>query len=168
MRKKNEQDTKGKNSKKKKFTYQEETDSEKVPTLGEEALKLSAQGYSQEVGETYNEMAKDYDKEMRECLNINKNHDHYYIVVLRKKEHFFDNVLRQWFCAPRFTKPSSMDLKFQYPLHDHDVWEVKNGSPSYLWTLPGPDAWSHILRNPISHDKKLVNWMELHMQGKDI
>ena len=139
------------------------THSKKFKTVGEAAIAVNENRY-QEVGETVAEMSKSYDKEMRAILEKHKSINKYYIIVLRKKEPLspsfpVSNVMRQWFVAPRLTKPSAKTLKRDYPLHDHDVWLIKNGEHFHQWTLPGPDAWTHILKNKSNHDPDLVKWM---------
>lgn len=139
-------------------------------TVGQAAVALD-EGKHQEVGETVEEMQKAYDREMRLCLKKNQAVSEYYIVVLRKKEALsiempVNNVLRQWFIAPRMSKPSLKVLKKDYPLHDFDVWHVKKGEPHYLITLPGPDAWDTILNNPKDHDPNLVKWMKKFQDDK--
>lgn len=156
------------NEKKDRNTQEKQKNQKKKETVGEAALRLSSESVSQEVGETYNEMEKRYHESMEECLEKHKKHPNYFILVLRKKEPFFENILRQWFIAPRFEKPKSTRLKLEYPLYDHDVWEVKKGTPIHLWTLPGPDAWHTILKNPINHDPTLIKWMKMHMRHEDI
>ncbi len=138
-------------------------------TVGQAAFHIN-KNETQEVGETLEMMEKKYAEELQECLNLNKKHTHYYIVVLRKKEPMspvlpVSNVLRQWFIAPRFTKPSARVLKKDYPLQDHDVWEVKDGNPQHVWTLPGPDAWDFIMQNKRDHDPHLVKWMTEYEKG---
>jgi len=132
-------------------------------TVGQAAVAINKQEH-QEVGDTMAEMSKSYDAEMRATLNKHQKLSHYYIIVLRKKEPMspvmpVSNVMRQWFVAPRTTKPSAKVLRVDFPLHDHDVWEVKEGAPSHLWTLPGPDAWDLIMRNKEDNDPQLVGWM---------
>lgn len=132
-------------------------------TVGQAAVALN-KNEKQEVGETVEMMQHKYAEELQNTLNANKHLSHYYVIVLRKKEALsidmpVNNVLRQWFIAPRQTKPSAKQLKKDYPLHDHDIWEVTEGEPKHLWTLPGPDAWNLILDHKEDNDPQLVEWM---------
>ena len=138
-------------------------------TVGQAAVALNKEA-PQEVGETYEMMEKKYAEELEATLKQNDKIAHYYIIVLRKKEPLcptmpVSNVLRQWFVAPRQTKPSARTLRIDFPLHDHDVWEVRNGHPEHLWTLPGPDAWDFILSHKDQHDPNLVGWMVDYEKG---
>jgi len=151
------------------MTYDKKYHEGEYKTVGQAAVALD-QGLHQDVGETMEGMSQGYDKEMRDVLEKNKNLNEYYVVVLRKKEPLnpnlpMSNVMRQWFVAPRISRPSASTLKKDYPLHDHDVWKVKDGEPLHQWTLPGPDAWGHIMNHKTDHDKDLVKWMVDYEKG---
>jgi len=139
-------------------------------TVGQAALALNKNEH-QEVGETFEMMQHKYAEELQNTLKKHSDLSHYFIIVLRKKEALsiempVNNVLRQWFVAPRMTKPSARRLKMDYPLHDHDIWEVTNGNPRHLWTLPGPDVWDMILQNKDDNDPNLVRWMIEYDKGE--
>lgn len=138
-------------------------------TVGQAAVALNQEEH-QEVGETMEAMQKKYAEEMQATIEKGRHLDHFFIVVLRKKEPLsiempVSNVLRQWFIGPRLTQPSAEVLKKDFPLHDHDVWEITDGEPKHLWTLPGPDAWDLILANKEENDPQLVGWMIDYEKG---
>jgi len=128
-------------------------------TVGASALAID-KGERQEIGETAPEMIQKYAEELQETLDIHKNVKNYYIVVLRKKEPLFPNVVRQWFIAPRKTRPSPYQMKKEYNQFDIDVWRVKDNDAVHQWTLPSVDVWKTILKNPEHNPEKLIQDMD--------
>ena len=138
----------------------------KKKTVGEHALEID-KGDRQEVGETLPGMLENYSKNLQEAIETSSDIKEFYIIVLRKKEPLFQNVIRQWMVSPRITRPSPYQLKTDYNLYDIDLWLVKNGDPFHQWSLPGPESWDTIINNPLSNDPDLVKWMKL-FQKKEL
>lgn len=130
---------------------------------------LSRENDTQEVGETLEAMAPRYLKELFATIEQHKSSfdNIFYVVVLRKKEPWAVNVLRQWF-IPRSTRPSPYVLRVDYPNHDHDVWQVncKDSNITLEWTLPTAQDSLTILKNKEMYDSNLVNWIQLFNKGK--
>jgi hypothetical protein len=116
----------------------------------------------QTVEETLDEMTPKYFAELKlACEGNEKNFDPpFYVVVLRKKEFWTDNVLRQWFVA-RQTRPSPKILRQDYPNHDHDVWKYdqRTGDVALQWTLPTAQDSDSILRNAQYYHSDLLHWI---------
>lgn len=136
------------------------------PTVGEKSAELLQNPTPQEVGDTLPGMVERYDQELRATLKAHSNHPYYFIVVLRKKDPMMVNVMRQWFVAPRLSLPDPTTLTAEFPLYDHDVWEVENSEPVHLWTLPGPDGVPNILKHPEQHCPQLVRQIKEYQDGK--
>lgn len=124
---------------------------------------------TQEVGETMEAMTPRY---YQELLDTVKNHKdklppEFYIVVLRKKEPWAMNVLRQWF-IPRESKPSAAVMREDYPNFDHDVWRIntQDSSINFLWTLPTAQDSATILKNKHFYDEALVKTICDFNEGK--
>ena len=124
---------------------------------------------SQEVGETMDAMTPRYYKELMATIETNnkKYDDEYYIVVLRKKEPWAMNVLRQWFVA-RQSKPSAKVLREDYPNHDLDLWRIdpKQYSVNFVWTLPTAQDSRTILANKECYSEDLVKTITMFNEGK--
>jgi len=124
---------------------------------------------SQEVGETMSAMTPRYYEELMATIEANndKYDQPYYIVVLRKKEPWAVNVLRQWFIA-RQTKPSAKVLREDYPNHDFDVWNIdpKQHSINFIWTLPTAQDSRTILANKECYDPALVETITKFNEGR--
>lgn len=130
---------------------------------------LSKPQYDQEVGETVNEMTASYFNYLNDCINESKLKYEYpfYVVILRKKEHWALNVLKQFFIG-RQTKPSARVLRNDYKHFDHDVWKIdKDGSSrEHLWTLPTEQDSQTILKNFTLYDPKLVENINAFNKGE--
>lgn len=124
---------------------------------------------SQEVGETMEAMTPRYYQELMATINANKDkfEASFFIVVLRKKEPWALNVLRQWFVS-RQTKPSAATLREDYPNFDHDVWHInsKDSSINFLYTLPTAQDSATILKNKECYDPDLVATIVKFNEGK--
>ena len=118
---------------------------------------------SQEVGETLEAMSPKYIEHLLTTIKDRQNDfdGPFYIVVLRKKEPWALNVLRQWY-VPRQTRPSPYVLREDYPNHDHDVWciDPKTTEISLQWTLPTAQDSKTILKNASLYDPTLVQWIQ--------
>jgi hypothetical protein len=125
--------------------------------------------HTQEVGETIEGMSPRYRKELIDTIekNIGKYKSPFYVVVLRKKEVWAMNVLRQWYVA-RQTRPSAKVLRRDYPNHDHDVWKVdgKTHQIDLEWSLPTAQDAKAILKTPDSYDRDVVKWLRLFREGR--
>lgn len=126
-------------------------------------------GHGQEVGETIDEMTPRYYKELYATIdaNLSKYTETFFIVVLRKKEPWAMNVLRQWFIA-RKTRPAASVLRNDYPNHDHDVWKInsKDQNVQFMWTLPTAQDSASIMKSPDLYDPNLVQTIESFNSGK--
>jgi hypothetical protein len=123
---------------------------------------------TQEVGETMEAMTPRYYQELLATVEANKDkYDTFFIVVLRKKEAWAMNVLRQWFVA-RASKPSAATLREDYPNFDHDVWRIdnKDSSINFLWTLPTAQDSATILKNKDCYDPALVKTISDFNEGR--
>jgi hypothetical protein len=94
----------------------------------------------------------------------------YYVVVVRKKETLAgmaDNILSHKY-IDRQTKPTPEYMRYNFPNHDHDVYEVdgKNSSITHLWTLPTKQDSATIVKNKSMYDPQLVKWIMNFDQGK--
>lgn len=129
---------------------------------------LSKPQSSQEVGETADAMAPKYFKELLAAVDGNKDkfESPFYVVVLRKKEPWAMNVLRQWFVS-RGTRPDPKVLRQDYPNHDHDVWKVdsKSYDVALQWTLPTRQDSASILKSADQYDPSLVKWIKQFNNG---
>jgi hypothetical protein len=123
---------------------------------------LSKPQEMQTVEETYTEMTPKYFEELKKACedNASKFSPPFYIVVLRKKEFWADNVLRQWFVA-RQTRPDPRVLRRDYPNHDHDLWKYNHttGDVSLQWTLPTKQDADMMLRNWQLYHSDLIRWI---------
>jgi hypothetical protein len=123
----------------------------------------------QEVGETMEAMTPRYYQELLATVkaNSNKFDSPFFIVVLRKKEPWALNVLRQWFVS-RQTKPSAATLREDYPNFDHDVWQVnsRDSSINFIYTLPTAQDSATILKNKDCYDPALVDAIVKFNEGK--
>jgi REP element-mobilizing transposase RayT len=122
----------------------------------------------QNVGETLDAMTPRYYKELFDTFENNRKQfsSPFYIVVLRKKEPWALNVLRQWYIA-RQSKPSARVLRKDYPNHDHDVWEAdsKADDVRLLWTLPTSQDAQTILTNKGMYQEDVVECIEKFNAG---
>lgn len=144
---------------------------QRTQTVGQAALSLLAKANEiqemQEVQDTLNAMTPAYFDELEDCIikNRRKYSSAFYVICLRKKEHFFINVLRQWFIA-RQTKPFASVLFRDYPNYDHDIWEVqRSGEYKILWALPPAQEQRTIMKNPHLYHSDLVKWIEDYQEG---
>lgn len=124
---------------------------------------------AQTVEDTISEIEKSnvYYKELFKTIDDAKKiyDDPFYVVILRKKEFWALNVLRQWYIS-RQTRPHPKYLRETYPNHDHDVWKV-NGLDVYLeWTLPTAKDSESILTHKDLYDPDLVKWITEYNQGR--
>lgn len=130
---------------------------------------LSRENESQEVGETLEGMTPRYFQELFATIDANRDRfdNIFYVVVLRKKESWAVNVLRQWFVA-RQTLPSAQVLREDYPNHDHDVWRIntKESNVTLEWTLPTAQDSLTILANKNLYDQNLVKWIQQFNEGR--
>ena len=124
--------------------------------------------YPQQVGETFEAMAPKYIDELVKSAQEGQSKftSPFYITVLRKKEPWAVNVLRQWYIA-RQSLPSPYHLRLDYPNHDHDVFEVdmRNDEIKHLWTLPTAQDSATILGNAALYDSSLVETILKYNQG---
>ena len=122
----------------------------------------------QEVGETLEAMTPRYYEELLSTVDNNKDKydPPFYILVLRKKEGWAVNVLRQWFIA-RQTKPSPWLIREDYPNYDQDVWLVntKDEEVRLLWTLPTHQDALTILKNKHLYHSDIVKWIQDYYAG---
>lgn len=138
--------------------------------VGKVAYDLLAKAHQtqemQEVQETLDAMTPAYLAELEDCVekNSHKYSTPFYVVCLRKKENFFVNVLRQWFIA-RQTKPMACVMLRDYPNHDHDIWEIKDGQAKLIWTLPPGQEQQTIMKNPHLYHSDLVKWIKDYQSG---
>lgn len=130
---------------------------------------LSKPQSEQTVEETIDSITPKYFEELLSCVNSNiKNFDSpFYVVVLRKKEFWATNVLRQWYVA-RQTKPSAKSLRSDYPNHDHDVYQIdsKSCSINLLWVLPTKQDANTIIKNKHLYDDQTVGFIEAFNEGR--
>ncbi len=124
---------------------------------------LSKAQEMQEVGETIDAMTPRYYEELLATIDNNKDKldPPFYIIVLRKKEPWALNVLRQWYIA-RQTKPSAKYLRELAPNHDQDVWEIdpRFGKMDLKWTLPTEQDSKTILKNKHMYHEDIVRWIQ--------
>lgn len=141
----------------------------KTSEVGKKVFEiLSKPVEMQEVGETLEAMTPKYMEELFATASFNKNKldSPFYIVVLRKKEPWALNVLRQWYIA-RQTKPLASFLRRKFPNHDHDVYLVnsKTEEVMHLWTLPTAQDSSTILKHKDMYHSDLVKWIQQFESG---
>jgi hypothetical protein len=127
---------------------------------------LSRSQAPQEVGETIEAMtARYYEELMGSAANGKKQYDDpYYICILRKKEPWATNVLRQWYVL-RQTRPTPKYLREQYPNHDHDVWQVAGSNINLQWTLPTAQDSRSIMKNRHLYDEQTITWIDAYNKG---
>lgn len=130
---------------------------------------LSKPQSSQTVEETIEAMAPKYFQELLDCAESNKEkfESPFYIIVLRKKEFWAINVLRQWYVA-RQSKPSAKILRADYPNHDHDVYEIdsKSHEIKLIWSLPTKQDADTIIKNKQLYDEQTVGFIQDFNLGK--
>lgn len=128
---------------------------------------LSKPQGNQEVGETINAMAPSYFEQLEDTINSNiaKYDFPFYVVILKKKEPWALNVVRQWYVA-RQTKPHASFLRSQFPNHTHDVWEIRgSGDRRFLWTLPTISECQTIIKNKHLYHPELVKTIQDFQSG---
>ena len=120
----------------------------------------------QEVGETLEAMTPRYYRELFDTVQNYRDRyrSPFYIVVLRKKEPWALNVLRQWYIA-RQTKPSAKILRNDYPNYDHDVWEVKGDDCELQWSLPTAQDAKTIMKNKFMYQEDVIECIEKFNKG---
>lgn len=132
---------------------------------------LSKPQESQEVGETVDAMGPRYFDELFDTISANRDRlpSPFFIVVLRKKEPWALNVLRQWFVA-RETRPSAKFLRHEFPNHDHDVWLINTKDEKFqlLWTLPTAKDSLTIIKNAECYHPDLIKWIQSYNEGKEL
>lgn len=125
--------------------------------------------YEQSVEETLDAMTPKYIDELYKTIDENKKNfkTTFYIVVLRKKEFWAMNVLRQWYVA-RQTRPSARVMREDYPNHDHDVWRVDPVACTvdFMWTLPTKQDCKTITDHPNQYSAELVATIKMFNEGK--
>ena len=102
----------------------------------------------------------EYVKEFEKCIEHNKDkYDNpFYILVLSHKEHWAENVMRNWFIA-RQTAPSAYDMICQFANHMKTLYKIDNsGELKVEWTLPGIQDIRSILNHPDRYDPILVKY----------
>lgn len=121
---------------------------------------------SQEVGETLDAMTPRYYEELFSTVENHKGlyKSPFYIVVLRKKEPWAMNILRQWY-VPRQSKPSAKVLRNDYPNYDHDIWEVHGEDCKLLWTLPTAQDAKTIMKNKFMYQEDVIECIDNFNKG---
>lgn len=153
-----------------KLSWEKDEKTQRSSKVGEACYEiLSKPQEMQEVGETLDAMTPRYWKELYETIYANKDKlsAPFYIVVLRKKEPWALNILRQWFIA-RQTKPTPAFLRETYPNHDHDLWRVNFPSSQVAleWTLPTAQDSATILKSRWLYHEDLVKWIVQFNAGR--
>lgn len=137
--------------------------------VGAAAASLLSKPYApQSAEETTEAMTSRYYEELLSTVAANekKYESPFYIVVLRKKEPWAINVLRQWFIA-RQTRPTPEFLRNEYPNHDHDLYKIdsKSGDVHLCWTLLSAQDCASVLKNKDAYSEDLVNWIMQFNRG---
>jgi hypothetical protein len=121
------------------------------------------------VEEILDQFQHDYVQKMEETIkdNINKYDAPFYIVVLTKKEHWSELVMRNWFVA-RQTKPTPRFLRTEFPNHMHTVYSFDKNKEEMklLWNLPTRQDAGTVLKNPHLYDSALVKWIQDYDKGR--
>ena len=103
-----------------------------------------------------------YVKKMEEVVqdNVKKYDSPFYIVVLSKKEHWSELVLRNWFVA-RQTKPKASWLRYEFPNHMLTLYSYDKRSDkiSVVWSLPTKQDSHTILKNRHLYAPELVKYI---------
>ena len=110
-------------------------------TVGAASLRLQEQEIrnQREITHSAEEQMRahlsEYEDNVLQCIHDNKNlfEDHFYVVVLTKKERLMQNVLRNYFFARR-SCPT--------PDYDQTVYKYTKASDNleYMWTIPAADV----------------------------
>lgn len=145
------------------FSWEKDAKTKQSSKVGKAVFEIMSKPQElQEVGETLEAMTPRYYEELFATVYANK--DKYdapfYITVLRKKEPWAINILRQWFIA-RQTCPTAKFLRDSYPNHDHDVWKINFPKSEFRleWTLPTAQDSRTILQNRELYNEDLVKWI---------
>lgn len=123
-------------------------------------LKKPQEGLT--VEEIIDQAQHDFVKKMEEVVNDNveKYDPPFYIIVLSKKEHWSELVLRNWFVA-RQTKPSAAWLRQEYPNHLLTLYsyDKRPDKLDVLWSLPTRQDSDTVLKNRHLYDPALVKYI---------
>jgi len=133
--------------------------------------KVSSDLLPQQVDNTHSadeqmrEQLQDYDKNLFECAlkfkqQINEGYDHFFLVVLTKKERLMQNVIRNYFAA-RYSCPT--------PEYDQTVYiyNTKEDSIYFLWTIPAKDICQYLYENRMRVDPSERELVEFVMHFYD-
>ena len=138
--------------------------------VGKEVLRIHSQCQNETVTveQILEEYKHKYAEEMSKSIEAGAAMypDPFYVVVMQKKEPWSELVLRNWF-VPRQTKPDPKDMRLDYPLHSHTVYEINcaKGKLEVLWTLPIAQDCVTIMANAHLYDPQLVSWIKEFSQG---
>jgi hypothetical protein len=123
------------------------------------------------------EMQRDYLKNIWECIDRSKSNypDQFFVVVLTKREHLMQNVLRNYFVA-RQTCPT--------PNYDQTVFRYtgKDDKLEYIWTIPDRETSFTYLTQAlmvVPEERQLLNFildfksgalakLAMHLNGEEI
>lgn len=125
-------------------------------TVGKASRDLMLQVHEQQSPIDYErEMHKEYEKEIRACIEHHANlfKDDFYVVVLRKRERLMENVIRTYFFGRR-SCPT--------PTHDQTVYKYHyhTGDLDFIWTIPDLETCTIM-----KHDALLVPKEEQELLG---
>jgi hypothetical protein len=120
------------------------------------------------VEEILDQYQHDFVRQMQTAVkdNSDKFKAPFYIVVLTKKEHWSEIVLRNWFIS-RQTKPTPDFLRSEFPNHAHTVYsyDKRKDEIKLLWNLPTAQDALTILKNRHMYDPALVKWIQDYNSG---
>jgi len=143
-------------------------DQKKPISVGKAVLDiLSKPQEMQTVQDTLDALTPRYFEELDATIAANKSKysSPFFVVILKKKEPWALNVLRQWYIA-RQSKPLAKVLRRDYANFTHDVWEAnEKGDRKLLWTLPTAIEATTILKNKQLYHEDLVKWCQQFESG---
>lgn len=123
---------------------------------------LSKKQDSITTGEIIESYGDEFRKELENTIEANsdKLDSPFYILVFTHKEHWANNVVRNWFIA-RQTPPFASHVVEQYPNRMKTLYmiDAKKGNIKICWSLPGVGDMISIMKSPLTFDPQLVKWI---------
>lgn len=115
------------------------------------------------VGEILEGFGARFAKELEDTINNNmdKYESPFYVFALTKKEHWAENIVRNFFIA-RQTPPHALDMMIQFPGYTKTLYIVNSdrGDLKVAWSIPGWQECISILKTPEIYSQELVQWIK--------
>jgi hypothetical protein len=128
-------------------------------TFGEKLAKIHTDTTRQEVGETYNEVSKEWLEKIKSIISENqKIHGKYYIQIVQKREPYSIQVIKHVFFVRR-SRP--------IPEHDMYLYSMNNdtGKFQFEWCIPDKKTIEMTLLQPFRYPKEFVDMLRSYQKG---